>query len=105
MISYAVLRPVFTYIIGPAVILGFIYYQGYQAGSRKVREEILESQKQISSSLRKAEEKNAEIRYEQDKKKIIISNASKSERICMFNAYFSGSSGNCYPKKADKTKD
>ena len=100
MIPYAFIRPLLLYVVGPLAVLAFVYFKGYSAGAEKVRAEALEAQKQIAGSLRKAEEKNAEIRYEQEKENIKIRSNDLAYTICMFNAYFSGTASVCNSKKA-----
>ena len=102
---YELGKRLFFPVILPLVVAVCMYLKGYNSGYGKARLEYEQAQSQVSKSLRKAEDKNEELRHGQEKERIKVFNADLSVVICLFNAYFSGSTGSCYPTKTSPSVD
>lgn len=101
MILSELLKPVFLYVVIPVLISAGMYFKGYSSGYESARLEYQKAEKQVASSLRKAEEKNEGLRYAREMERIKVNDSGLSTVVCLFNAYFSGQAGNCYSPKAD----
>lgn len=103
MILSELIRPL-LYIAGPLLVLVGLYFKGYSDGAESIRAQIRESEIQISKSVGRAERKNEEIRYDQEKERVDTSDDSLSRLICLFNSYF-GAPGDCRTSKAHQAEN